>query len=104
MKWPRFWTRQNRGRTRFSTMLATENPDRPATPGASRTCGTHRTDARPTFSPNQTPPVAARAVWDCEVAALSFLLSRGWDLEPIDVNRAALVPGPGHWTGLGGNR
>lgn len=104
MKWPRDWTDQPRGLTRFSTMLPTENPARAADPGDLRTCGTHRTDARRSFPPVQTPPVASRAVWECEVAALSFLLSRGWDLEPVDVNRAALVPGPGHWTGLGGSR
>lgn len=70
--------------------------------GGSRICGTHNTGMQPLFPPVATPAAVARAAWFLESAAIACLLDAGWRLEPIDVNRAALVPPADHWTGLGG--
>lgn len=70
--------------------------------GVSRTCGSHNTGMQPPFPHVVTTAAVARAAWFLESPAIACLLDAGWRLEPIDVNRVALVPPADHWTGLGG--
>ena len=83
-------------------MSLVDNPARMPDPGDSRTCGTHRTGKRAPGGPVPALPLASRALWFLEVAAVSLLLDLGWQLEPSDPNRSGLVPPADHWTGLGG--
>lgn len=104
MKWPGPWTTQNPGLSTFSPDMLTENPSSGSDPQPLRTCGSHNTGRLAPGAPVPAPPVAGRALWFLECAAVSLLIDLGWSLEPHDPNRSSLTPPAGHWTGLGGQR